>query len=184
MQLLIEYIPIVFFVFAYFYEDLYFATGVLMAVMPIGLIVLWSMTKKLPKIYAASTALVLIAGTATLILRNPIFLFWKPTVLNWAIALVFLGSQWIGEKSMVRRMLEKSAELTPAQWARLNFIWVGFFIFIGAVNIYVAYEFGEEIWVKFKIPGMLGLTFVFVIVQSIWLTSQIQKNAPTEDSES
>ncbi len=176
MQLLIDYIPIVFFVAAYFYKDIYFATGVLMAVMPLVLLIQWIVTRKVSKIYAASTGLVLVAGGITLIYKNPTFMYWKPTVLNWVLALVFLASQWIGEKSIVRRMLESAAELTDAQWLKLNLMWVAFFVAIGFVNIYVAYAFGEEFWVKFKLPGMLGLTIVFVLIQSVWLTLAMKKN--------
>ena len=103
MQLLLDYIPIIVFILAYFYKDIFFATGVLMVVMPIVLFVQWLITKKLNRIYAASTALVLILGGFTLAFRNPTFLYWKPTVLNWAIAIAFFGSQWIGEKTFVQR---------------------------------------------------------------------------------
>ena len=184
MQLFVDYIPIVVFILAYFYKDIFFATGVLMAVMPVVLVLQWLMTKKINKIYAASTALVLVLGGATLVFRNPTFLYWKPTVLNWLIAIVFLGSQWIGEKTIVQRMLGNAAELSRDQWARLNQIWVVFFIVIGGVNLYVAFNFSEAFWVKFKLFGMLGLTLVFVIIQSIWLTLATQKNATAaEDSE-
>jgi intracellular septation protein len=176
MQLLLEYIPIIAFILAYFYRDIFFATIVLMAVMPVILLVQWLMTKKLNRIYAASTALILVLGAFTVAFRNPTFLYWKPTVLNWAIALVFLGSQWVGEKTIVHRMLGSAAELSDAQWIRLNQIWVVFFIFVGTVNLYVAYSFSEEFWVKFKLFGMLGITLVFVIIQSIWLTITAQKN--------
>jgi intracellular septation protein len=184
MQLFVDYIPIVVFILAYFYKDIFFATGVLMAVMPVVLVLQWLMTKKINKIYAASTALVLVLGGATLAFRNPTFLYWKPTVLNWLIAIVFLGSQWVGEKTIVQRMLGSAAELNPDQWVRLNQIWVVFFVIVGGVNLYVAYSFSEAFWVKFKLFGMLGLTLVFVIIQSIWLTLATQKNAkPAEDSE-
>ena len=184
MQLLVDYIPIVVFILAYFYKDIFFATGVLMAVMPVVLLLQWLMTKKINKIYAASTALVLVLGGATLAFRNPTFLYWKPPVLNWLIAIVFLGSQWLGEKTVVQRMLGNAAELSPNQWIRLNQIWVTFFIIVGGVNLYVAYSFSEAFWVKFKLFGMLGLTLVFVIIQSIWLTLATQKNAPAaEDTE-
>ena len=73
-------------------------------------------------------------------------------------------------------MLGSAAELSDAQWIRLNQIWVVFFIFVGTVNLYVAYSFSEEFWVKFKLFGMLGITLVFVIIQSIWLTITAQKN--------
>ena len=179
MQLLLDYIPIVAFILAYFHEDIFFATAVLMAVMPVVLLVQWLLTKKLNRIYAASTVLVLLLGGFTLTFRNPTFLYWKPTVLNWAIALVFLGSQWIGERTIVQRMLGSAAELSAGQWTRLNQIWVGFFLFVGAVNLYVAYSFSEAFWVKFKLFGMLGLTIVFVVIQSIWLSIATRRHSAT-----
>ncbi len=184
MQLLLDYIPIVAFILAYFYEDIFFATLVLMGIMPVVLLLQYLMTRKLNKIYAASTALVLVLGGFTLAFRNPTFLYWKPTVLNWAIALVFLGSQWIGSKTIVERMLGSAAELTAAQWIRLNQIWVVFFIFVGGINLYVAYTFSEAFWVKFKLFGMLGITLIFVVIQSIWLTMAAQKNDASTESES
>jgi intracellular septation protein len=97
---------------------------------------------------------------------------------------VFLGSQWIGDKPIVQRMLNNAAELSPDQWIRLNQIWVVFFSIVGGVNLYVAYNFSEAFWVKFKLFGMLGITLIFVVIQSVWLTMATQKNAePAEDSE-
>ena len=176
MQLFIDYLPILAFFGAYFYEDIYFATAVLMAVMPLVLVAQYLLTKKANKIYLASTALVLVLGTATLMFRNPQFLFWKPTVLNWAIALVFLGSQFVGEKTIVERMMGTAASLKKQQWNKLNMMWVAFFVFVGGVNLYVAFSYSEEAWVKFKLFGMLGLTVLFVIVQTVWLTLVMNKN--------
>jgi intracellular septation protein len=181
MQLLIDYIPIVIFIVAYFYRDIFFATGVLMAVMPIVLLLQWITTRTLNKIYLASTILVLVLGSATIFYRNATFLYWKPTVLNWAIAAAFLGSQWIGDKTIVQRMLGGAADLSRVQWTRLNQIWVAFFVLVGGVNLYVAYNFSEEFWVKFKLFGMLGLTLLFVIVQSIWLMAATKRNTITRD---
>ncbi len=180
MQLFIDYLPILIFFGAYFYKDIYFATGVLIIVMPVVMAVQWLITRELNKIYAASTALVIVLGGATLALRNPLFLYWKPTVLNWAIALVFLGSQFVGEKPIVQRMMESAADLSSGQWRRLNQLWVAFFIVVGALNIYVAYSFSEPTWVKFKLFGMLGLTFVFVILQTIWLAVIMKGNGSKE----
>lgn len=180
MQLLVDYIPIVIFIIAYFYKDIFFATGVLMAVMPIVLLLQWVTTRKVNKIYLASTVLVLVLGSATLFYRNATFLYWKPTVLNWTIAAIFLGSQWIGDKTVVQRMLGSAARLSTAQWQRLNQLWVGFFVIAGAVNLFVAYNFSEEFWVKFKLFGMLGLTLLFVIVQTIWLTAATKRHAAVQ----
>lgn len=180
MQLLLDYIPIVIFIAAYFYEDIFFATAVLMAVMPVILFLQWLTTRKLNRIYAASTVLVLLLGSATLYFRDADFIYWKPTVLNWVIALVFLGSQWIGERTIVQRMLGGAADLAQDQWMKLNLIWVGFFTAIGAINLYVAYNFSEEFWVNFKLFGMLGLTVVFVVIQSVWLTHAMRRKDDRE----
>jgi len=180
MQLFIDYLPILFFFGAYFYEDIYFATTVLMIVMPLVLFIQWLITRKLNKIYLASTGLVLALGTATLYFRNPLFLYWKPTVLNWAIALAFLGSQFIGDRTFVQRMMQSAAELTSAQWKRLNLIWVVFFAAVGCINLYVAFAYSEATWVKFKLFGMFGITIVFVIIQTVWLTMTMKQNDSTD----
>ncbi|MDJ0701451.1 MAG: inner membrane-spanning protein YciB [Woeseiaceae bacterium] len=182
MQLFIDYLPILAFFGAYFYQDIYFATIVLMVVMPIVLAAQWLITRKTNRIYVASTGLVLVLGAATLMFRNPEFLYWKPTVLNWAIALVFLGSQYVGQKTIVERMMGAAAELEKSQWTRLNLMWVGFFLLVGAVNIYVAFNYPEAFWVKFKLFGMLGLTILFVIVQTIWLTLVMNRNEAAGES--
>ena len=97
------------------------------------------------------TCIILILGGATLFFRNPTFLYWKPTALNWLIALIFYGSHWVGKKTIIERMLAQAISLTDSQWKKLSFSWIGFFLFSGAVNIYVAYNFSEEFWVKFKL---------------------------------
>ena len=184
MQLFVDYLPILFFFGAYFYKDIYFATVVLMIVMPVVLAVQWWITGQANRIYLASTILVLVLGGFTLALRNPLFLYWKPTVLNWIIALVFLGSQFIGDKPIVQRMLGSAATLTDEQWRRLNVLWVSFFAAVGFINLFVAYTFSEPTWVRFKLFGLLGLTVVFVIIQTIWLAVMTAKTKTVEqDSE-
>jgi intracellular septation protein len=181
MQLLLDYIPIVVFFAAYFYEDIFFATAVLMAVMPVILLLQWVLTRKLNRIYAASTVLVLVLGSATLYFRNADFIYWKVTVLNWIMAVVFLGSQWIGKRTIVQRMLGSAADLAPDQWTKLNLIWVAFFAIVGGVNLFVAYNFSEEFWVNFKLFGMLGMTLVFVVIQSLWLMHVMRKKEVAHD---
>ena len=93
-----------------------------------------------------------------------------------AIALAFLGSQFIGDKTFVQRMMQNAAQLTPAQWRRLNSIWVVFFAAVGCINLYVAFAFSEATWVKFKLFGMFGITIIFVIIQTVWLSMTIKEN--------
>ena len=84
----------------------------------------------------------------------------------------------------MERLFEQAAELSREQWVKLNLMWVTFFVFAGCLNIYVAYSFSEVTWVRFKVFGLLGLTFVFVIIQAIWMTTASNKNeSDTEKSE-
>ncbi len=178
MNLLFEFLPLILFLGAFFYKGIYFALVVLMIAMPIGLAVKYARTRTLDKMYLGSTIFLLVAGTLTLYFRNPYFLYWKPTAFYWVVAIAFLGSQWIGDAPLVQLffgMVEEfpADKITPAQWRRLNFVWVLFLVGAGILNIYVAYNFDEATWVKFKVFGLMGLTFAFLIGQTLWMTSLI-----------
>ncbi len=96
-------------------------------------------------------------------------------------AAVFAGSQFIGSKSLVERMMGHALEIKDhSVWKRLNMAWVLFFIFSGVANLLVAFNFSEEIWVDFKLFGLMGLTLIFVIGQSFYLASYL----PQDDSKS
>lgn len=178
MNLVFEFLPLILFLGAFFYKGIYFALVVLMIAMPIGLLVKYIRTQSFDKMYFWSTIFLLIAGGLTLYFRNPLFLYWKPTVFYWAVAAVFLGSNWVGEVPLVQRFfglvdgipLEK---ITKAQWNKLNVVWVLFFVAAGVLNIYVAYNFSQETWVKFKVFGLMALTFVFMLAQTFWIANLI-----------
>ena len=178
MNLVFEFLPLVLFLGAFFYKGIYFALIVLMIAMPIGLLVKYVRTRTFDKMYFWSTVFLLVAGSLTLYFRNPLFLYWKPTVFYWAIAIVFLGSNWLSDKPLVQRffgMVEGMPieKITVAQWSRLNLVWVFFFVVMGILNIYVAYNFSQETWVKFKVFGLMALTFVFMVAQTLWIASLI-----------
>ena len=176
MNLVFEFLPLILFFGAFIYKDIYFALIVLMIAMPIGLFVKYVRTREFDKMYFWSTVFLLAAGTLTLYFRNPYFLYWKPTVFYWAVAAVFLGSFWVGDRPLVQRFfglvegmpLER---ISQQQWSKLNFIWVLFFVGAGALNIYVAYSFSEATWVKFKVFGLMALTFVFLVAQTLWIAN-------------
>lgn len=178
MNLLFEFLPLILFLGAFFYKGIYFALVVLMIAMPIGLLVKYVRTQKFDKMYFWSTIFLLVAGTLTLYFRNPYFLYWKPTVFYWVVAVAFLGSFWVGEKPLVQRFFGlvegmPVEKITPAQWNRLNLVWVLFFIAAGLLNIYVAYNFSQETWVEFKVFGLMALTFVFMLAQTLWIAKLI-----------
>lgn len=178
MALLFEFLPLFLFLGAFLYKGIYFALVVLMVAMPVGLVIKYVRTKTLDKMYFWSTVFLLIAGSLTLYFRNPVFLYWKPTVFYWVVAIAFLGSQFFSEMTLVQRFFGMAdglsfEKVTPAHWKRLNLVWVFFFVFAGALNIYVAYNFEQATWVKFKVFGLMALTFVFMLAQMLWLSKLI-----------
>ena len=178
MNLIFEFLPLILFLGAFMYKGIYAAITVLMIAMPVGLLVKYIRTKSLDKMYFWSTVFLLIAGSLTLYFRNPLFLYWKPTVFYWVVAVAFLGSQFFSDVTMVQRFfglvdglsLEK---ITSTQWKKLNVVWVLFFIGAGVLNIYVAYNFEQATWVKFKVFGLMALTFVFMLGQTLWIANLI-----------
>jgi intracellular septation protein len=187
MPLLIDFLPIVLFFAAYFISsDFFTALVVIMIAAPLAFALQWFLTKTFNKISAVSTLLVVVLGGGALLLDNKMIFLWKPTVFYWLAAIAFLGSQFIGAKPFIQRLMEaanatadSSFELAKDKWKILNLAWVVFFVFAGALNIYVAYNYSEPTWVKFKLIGLMGLTFLFIIAQSIWLA----KNMPDDTSE-
>lgn len=188
MTLLFEFLPLILFFGAFLYKDIYTALIVLMIAMPIGLLVKYIRTRALDKMYLWSTIFLLIAGGLTLYFRNPEFLYWKPTVFYWVLAVAFLGSQFFSEVSLVQRFFGlvdglSLKKITPAQWAKLNIVWVLFFLGLGALNIYVAHNFEQSTWVKFKVFGMMALMFIFMIGQTMWIARIIGDDDADKEQE-
>lgn len=186
MNLIFEFLPLILFLGAFLYKGIYFALIVLMIAMPIGLLIKYLRTRIFDKMYFWSTVFLLVAGALTLYFRNPYFLFWKPTVFYWAVAAAFLGSFWIGEQPLVQRFFGlvegmPFERVSPRQWNQLNLAWVLFFIAAGLLNIYVAYNFSEATWVKFKVFGLMALTFIFMLAQTLWIANLI--GGDTEEQE-
>ena len=180
MKLLVDFFPIVLFFAAYKLADIYVATLAAIVGAVIQVAYTWIRTRKVETMHLVSLVLILVFGGATWFLRDPTFIKWKPTVLNWLFGLVFLGSQFIGDKPVIQRMLSAQIELPAFVWRRLNLAWVTFFLTIGTVNLYVAYSYEESVWVNFKLFGMLGLTVVFVLLQSVYLSRHMPQ-ATTEE---
>lgn len=173
MQLLLEYLPIAAFLIAYkFFGGIYVATAVLMIGMPLSLAILWLRARKLPALFAISTAMVLAFGVATLLLRDPRFIQWKPSIFLWLVAVAFLVSVFVGKKPLAQHFMQQvvgEAEMTRGEWLKLNAAWIVYGLAAGALNLVVAYYASENAWVNFKLFGLMGLTFVFLLGQFAWL---------------
>jgi intracellular septation protein len=177
MQLLFDFLPVIAFFVAYKLADIYVATMVIIIATILQVSIYWLRTRRVKPMHLVTAGLVLVFGGLTLAIHDPVFIMWKPTVVDWLFAVAFLASQWrlFGSQPLVQRMItatDATLTLTPAAWRRLNMAWVVFFLMMGAINVFVFRNFDESTWVNFKMFGMLGLTFVFIIAQGLWIASR------------
>jgi intracellular septation protein len=175
MQALLEFAPLIAFFAGYYTRGLYFATGLLMVTMPLLLGVAWLRTRTLPRMQLLSCVLVLVFGTATLVLRNAEFIKWKPTIFLWIVAVVLLGWQLLGREPLIKRLFAAALgdrSLPEATWRRINVLWAAFYAALGLANIVVARHFSESAWVNFKVIGLTALILVFSVAQVLWISSR------------
>jgi intracellular septation protein len=179
MQALVDFLPLVAFAVAYWLFDMQTAILVIMIAISLQVAIIWLVKRTVSRMLLASAVLVVTLGSISLILKNDLIFKWKPTVLNWLFAAIFLGSRYIGDRTIAQRVLESVAKdefhLKPADWHRLNLMWVMFFLISGAANIIVAYRFPEAVWVNFKLFGLTGMTLVFALLQSFWLSRRVEE---------
>ena len=122
----------------------------------------------------ASLGIIVVFGGATLALQDETFIKWKPTVLYWLLGGVIAGAAVLFRRNLIRMMLSHQVQLPDPVWQRLNWSWVGFFAFMGALNLYVAYNFSTDLWVNFKLFGGMGLMLVFVVAQALFLARHVE----------
>lgn len=179
MQALLEFAPLLAFIIAYYMGGLYTATAVLMVAMVPLLIVDYRLQGRVSPMHALSAVLVFVLGGATLLFHDKHFIQVKPTALFWLAALAFLGSFWIGKRTLTERLLTAALQgqvhVPQSVWRRLNVLWVVFYAFLGALNLMLAYYTSEKTWVNFKVFGLTPLTLVFVAAQVIWLTRRAEE---------
>lgn len=180
VQLLFDYLPIVLFFITFKLYDIYTATGVAIAASFLQVGIYYYSHRKFEKMHVIMFVLITILGGATLLLHQEIFIKWKPTAVYWVLALIFLSSHFIGKKTAIKLLLENNLDLPESVWKRLNLGWMTFFILLGIANLLVVYHFDTNTWVNFKLFGTLGLTALFIILQSFYLTKYC--TTPSDDA--
>src|SRR6266849_6318740 len=168
MKFLFDLFPVALFFVAIQIWDIFVATAVAIAatILQVG----WLLARRKPvqPMLWASLAIIVVFGGLTLYLRDKTFILWKPTVLYWLFGAVLAGSAFLG-RNLMRALLSEQMQLPDPVWRRLNWSWVGFFAFMGAANLYVAFSYSEKIWATFKLFGGMGLMLLFVVAQALVL---------------
>ena len=184
MKFLFDFLPIILFFIAFKIpedpqEGIMLATGVAIIVSIAQVGYSWFRHHKVEKMHLITMGLIVVLGGATLLLQDERFIKWKPTAVNWLFSIVFLGSQYFGSKNIIKRMMDEQVSLPEPVWGKLNLAWALFFFATGCANLYVAFNYPTEIWVNFKLFGILGLTVLFVIAQALYLSRYIEEEPET-----
>lgn len=181
MKLLFDFFPILLFFIAYKVFDIYVATWVAIVSSTLQVLLFWLKRRRFETMHLMTLGIILVFGGLTIYLQDEQFIKWKPTVVNWLFGFLFLASQWVGEKTMIQRMMGSNLTMPSAIWRTLNLGWTLFFFLIGGINYYVMSYFNTDTWVNFKLFGMLGLTFLFVLLQSFYLSRHLPDSTTEED---
>jgi intracellular septation protein len=187
MSQLLEFLPLLVFFVAFKVLDIYWATAALMAACVLVLVAHRVRTGKFKTMHIITVAVVVILGSATLLLHDRRFIQWKPTVLLGLTAVAFLGSMVIGKQPLVRRMLgtafDEAPQISARAWALINTLWAVWFALLAAANIYIARNFSEAVWVNFKVVGISAATLIFLVPQVFWLASKTAHKPIAENRE-
>ena len=187
MRQLLEFLPIVLFFIVYqlrgetisiggwehTLDGIFSATAVLMAATLLQVFISYLLSRKLEKRALWMLLAVFVFGGATLLFRNQMFIQWKPTIFNWALALAFAGSQFIGNRNLMERTLGSQLELPKQVWTRLNLLWIANFTVVGALNLVVAYLYSEEAWVSYKLYSAIGFTLVLTVLTALLVSPHL-----------
>ncbi|MES2613284.1 MAG: septation protein A [Pseudomonadota bacterium] len=177
MKILLDFLPIVLFVAAYKFYNIYVATGVLMAATVVQMALVYLIDRRLQTMQKVTLALILLFGTLTLVLQDDRFIKWKPTVLYGAMAIALAVALWILKKNYLKLLLGSQMELPDGVWMRLNVAWVLYCAFMSAINAYVVLNFSTEAWVEFKLWGY-AFPLVFLVAQGIYIAPHLKNDEP------
>ncbi len=170
MNQLLDFLPILVFAVAYFTLGIYPATAALMIAVTLQILLFWLMKRTIGNELKLTFWVSMLFGGLTLWLRDETFIQWKPTIVNWVLALALIVSHSIGGKNLLKSLMGKQLQLPQEAWTNLNYGWAAGFTLAGALNLLVAFNFSMEIWVSYKLIGGFALTFCYIIITMVYLS--------------
>jgi len=179
MKLLFDLFPVILFFVSFKLFNVYVATAAAIAATIAQIVWVKWRHGKVDAMLWVSFAIIAVFGGATLILHDETFIKFKPTILYWVFATILLGSSLLLKKNLIRTLLHEKISLPSKVWGQLNLSWSLFFILLGIINLYVAFNFSIDIWVNFKLFGATGIMLVFVLIQSMVLSKYVHEKKET-----
>jgi intracellular septation protein len=136
MKFLLDFGPIVLFFIVYKYYGLYAAIYAMIASTFVQIMYSRVTTGKFVTSQVLTFALLVVFGGISIVLRDPAFVMWKVSVLYVIFAAVLIGSNYIGSKTLLERMMGKELQLPRNTWVNLTWFWSLGFIIIAIINAF------------------------------------------------
>ena len=173
-----EYGPLVVFFAAYVKFGLMPATGALIAATAVALVLSLALSRKLPWMPLVTAAVVGVFGGLTLWLNDETFIKMKPTIVQALMAAVLLGGLALG-RPLLKPLMGAAWSMDDLGWRRLSFRFALFFAVMAVLNEIVWRSQSTDVWVAFKVFGIIGLTLVFSLSQvPLMMRHQMKEDAP------
>jgi intracellular septation protein len=173
MKFLFDLFPVILFFIAFKFFGIFTATAVAIVATIAQIIYCKIRYGVVDKMLLISGVIITVFGGATLLLKDPTFIQWKPTILYWLFSVSLLGAQLIFKKNPIRSFMEKQISLPDSVWGKLNLAWALLFVALGFLNLYVAFNYSQDTWVNFKLFGITGIMFVFIVIQTLVLSKYL-----------
>ena len=167
IKFLADFGPLLIFFIIYFNNenDLKVAIPPFIIATLIALITVYFLEKKIPMVPLVSGVLITLFGGLTLYFDNKIFFYMKPTIINILFAAVLFFGKYFTKKPLLKIFFQNALNLEDEGWKKLNYRWIGFFIFMAILNEIVWRTQSEAFWVNFKVWGLLPISFIFAASQ-------------------
>ncbi|MDC1109527.1 septation protein A [Methylophilaceae bacterium] len=175
MKFLYDLLPVILFFISYKIYDIFIATGVAIIATLLQVLYDYIKNKKIDKMLLFNGATITVLGGLTIIFQDKTFIMWKPSVLYWLFTAVLFISNYFFNKNLIKLAMGQKIELEDSYWNNLNNATGLFFIMLGFINLYVAYNYEEDTWVNFKLFGITGILFIYIIFLTIYISKVSKK---------
>lgn len=164
LRLSLELGPLVVFFFANQRFGIFSATLAFMVAMAVSILAMWLAARRVPIMPLVSGAVVMVFGGMTLYFSDETFIKLKPTIVN----LLFAGALFAGlamRRNLLPIVFDGVLQLNAEGWRKLSWRWAFFFVFLAGLNELLWRNVSTDVWVAFKVWGVMPLTFLFALAQ-------------------
>ncbi len=170
--------------YVYTFDSIYSATIALVVATLLQVVIVKLVWGKVEKRLLGVAAAVTLFGGATVALRDPVFIFWKPTVFNWALAGVYVVWHFVRKRCFFQELLPDEIEMPQHAWRNVTVVSTLHFFMVGAVNLYVAYNYPMDTWVSFKLWSAFLFTILWAVIIGVIMGPYLKEADAKESDDS